>query len=115
MKTSLNNPMPESTSELGPCHREPMPIESISRYLPRPETTIVGNAEKSARLLSCDIRRRELKSFFKIQQTSTFTVVDVGCGPSRSFWSIVKDVQWISNVPVWVFRVELRRGRCLRS
>jgi ubiquinone/menaquinone biosynthesis C-methylase UbiE len=88
MKTSLNNPMPASPSELVPRRREPMPIETVSRYLPRPENTIFGKVEKWFRMLSYDIWRRELKSFCKSRQTSIFTVVDVGCGPGFLLWSI---------------------------
>jgi SAM-dependent methyltransferase len=65
-----------------------MPISEVSRYMPRAESTIPGKAEKLFRLLAYDVWRRELKRFFRNQETSRFRIVDVGCGPGFLLWCI---------------------------
>jgi ubiquinone/menaquinone biosynthesis C-methylase UbiE len=56
-------------------------IDTACRYLPRPGDTIPGKSEKWFRLLMYEAWIRELRRFCKSQKTSSFRVIDVGCGP----------------------------------
>jgi len=50
------------------------------RYMPQPESTPRGKAQKVYRMCSYDIWRRELRKF-KRTIRRRITIVDVGCGP----------------------------------